>query len=58
MRILTEPKNALVKQYQKLLEYDDVELDFTPERPGGRGGQGRRARHRRQRPAGRAGGAS
>ena len=30
MRILTEPKNALVKQYQKLLEYDDVKLDFTP----------------------------
>ena len=28
MRILTEPKNALVKQYQKLLEYDMVELDF------------------------------
>lgn len=28
VRILTEPKNALVKQYQKLLEYDMVELDF------------------------------
>ena len=28
-RILTEPKNALVKQYQKLLEYDDVDLEFT-----------------------------
>ena len=28
MRILTEPKNALVKQYRKLFEYDDVELDF------------------------------
>lgn len=28
MRILTEPKNALVKQYQKLLEMDDVELEF------------------------------
>ncbi|MBE6939492.1 MAG: ATP-dependent Clp protease ATP-binding subunit ClpX [Ruminococcaceae bacterium] len=28
VRILTEPKNALVKQYQKLLEYDDVELHF------------------------------
>ena len=25
---LTEPKNALVKQYRKLFEYDDVELDF------------------------------
>ena len=30
VRILTEPKNALVKQYQKLLEYDDVKLVFTP----------------------------
>lgn len=28
VRILTEPKNALVKQYQKLLELDNVELDF------------------------------
>lgn len=26
--ILTEPKNALVKQYKKMLELDDVELDF------------------------------
>ena len=31
VRILTEPKNALVKQYQKLLEYDEVSLEFTPE---------------------------
>ncbi|MBQ9015683.1 MAG: ATP-dependent Clp protease ATP-binding subunit ClpX [Firmicutes bacterium] len=29
MRILTEPKNALVKQYQKLLEMDRVELEIT-----------------------------
>ncbi len=29
VRILTEPKNALVKQYQKLMEYDNVELNFT-----------------------------
>ena len=29
VQILTEPKNALVKQYQKLLEYDQVELDFS-----------------------------
>jgi ATP-dependent Clp protease ATP-binding subunit ClpX len=28
VRILTEPKNALVKQYQKLLEMDNVELEF------------------------------
>ena len=31
VRILTEPKNALVKQYQTLLAYDEVELEFTPE---------------------------
>jgi ATP-dependent Clp protease ATP-binding subunit ClpX len=31
IKILTEPKNALVKQYQKLLEYDDVELKFSQE---------------------------
>jgi len=31
VRILTEPKNALVKQYRKLLEMDGVELEFTPE---------------------------
>jgi len=31
VKILTEPKNALVKQYQKLMDYDQVELDFTPE---------------------------
>ncbi|EQE83187.1 ATP-dependent Clp protease ATP-binding subunit ClpX [Clostridioides difficile] len=28
MQILQEPKNALVKQYKKLLELDDVELEF------------------------------
>ena len=28
--ILTKPKNALVKQYQKLLSLDHVELKFTP----------------------------
>jgi ATP-dependent Clp protease ATP-binding subunit ClpX len=27
--ILTQPKNALVKQYVKMLELDDVELEFT-----------------------------
>ena len=31
VQILTQPKNALVKQYKKLLEYDNVELEFTPE---------------------------
>lgn len=30
-RILTEPKNALVKQFQRLLQIDNVELEFTDE---------------------------
>ncbi len=29
VRILKEPKNALVRQYQKLFQYDEVELEFT-----------------------------
>ena len=31
VQILTEPKNALAKQYQKMLELDDVELEFEAE---------------------------
>ncbi len=31
MQILTEPKNALVKQYQRLFDIDDVELEITPD---------------------------
>lgn len=31
INILTEPKNALVKQYQRLLELEDVELEFEPD---------------------------
>lgn len=31
VEILTKPKNALVKQYKKMLELDDVELDFEDE---------------------------
>ena len=31
IRILTEPKNALVKQYQALLATEDISLDFTPD---------------------------
>lgn len=31
IQIVTEPKNALVKQYKKLLELDDVELEFEKE---------------------------
>jgi ATP-dependent Clp protease ATP-binding subunit ClpX len=29
VRILTEPRNALVKQYRRLFELDGVELEFT-----------------------------
>ncbi|MCL6580907.1 MAG: ATP-dependent Clp protease ATP-binding subunit ClpX, partial [Firmicutes bacterium] len=29
IRILTEPKNALVKQYKKLFELDSIDLEFT-----------------------------
>ena len=29
MKILVEPKNSLVKQYRKMFEFEDVELDFT-----------------------------
>jgi ATP-dependent Clp protease ATP-binding subunit ClpX len=31
MRILTEPKNALVRQYQRLFEMEDVQLSFAEE---------------------------
>lgn len=31
VKILTEPRNALVKQYQKLMGLDDVQLDFDEE---------------------------
>jgi ATP-dependent Clp protease ATP-binding subunit ClpX len=30
-RILTEPKNSIVKQYEKLFEMDGIKLTFTPE---------------------------
>jgi ATP-dependent HslUV protease ATP-binding subunit HslU len=30
-KILTEPKHSLIKQYQKLLETEDVKLKFTEE---------------------------
>jgi ATP-dependent Clp protease ATP-binding subunit ClpX len=33
IQILTEPKNALVKQYQRLFEMEGVELTFHEERP-------------------------
>ncbi|MBC8075515.1 MAG: ATP-dependent Clp protease ATP-binding subunit ClpX [Chloroflexales bacterium] len=31
LRILVEPRNAIIKQYQKMLQLDHVELDFTPD---------------------------
>jgi len=31
IQILTEPRNALIKQYRKLFELDGVDLEFTPE---------------------------
>lgn len=31
VRILSEPKNALMRQYQKLFELDNVKLEFTQE---------------------------
>lgn len=31
IRVLTEPKDSIVKQYKKLFRYDDVDLDFTPD---------------------------
>ena len=36
VKILTEPRNSLVKQYQKLLELDGVELEFEDEALGAR----------------------
>ena len=31
VRVLTEPKNALIKQYKKFFEFEDCELEFTDE---------------------------
>ena len=31
MRILTEPRNALCRQYSKLMEMDGVDLEFEPD---------------------------
>jgi ATP-dependent Clp protease ATP-binding subunit ClpX len=31
VRVLTEPRNALVKQYQKLMEYERIQLEFAPD---------------------------
>jgi ATP-dependent Clp protease ATP-binding subunit ClpX len=47
VQILTEPRNALVKQYKKMFDIDGVELEFTTD--GHRGGRrpGAAPRHRR-----------
>jgi len=31
VKILVEPKNSLVKQYEKVFSFEDVELEFTPD---------------------------
>ena len=49
--ILTEPRNALVKQFQRFFEFDGIELVFADESLGVDRRQGARARDRRPRPA-------
>ena len=49
--VLTEPKNALVKQYERLFELDGVELVFTPEALRAAAQRGDEAQDRRPRPA-------
>ena len=50
MQVLTEPKNALVKQYQRLFEMEEAELEFTHDASRDRP-QGEGEGHRRPRPA-------
>ena len=52
VKILTEPRNALVRQYQRLFELDNVELEFDADGARGDRRPGHPARHRRPRPAG------
>ena len=54
--ILTEPRNALVKQYRRLFELDGVDLEFTADALEADRRPGHPARHRRPRPAGDHGG--
>jgi hypothetical protein len=56
IRILQEPKNALVKQYEKMFDLEGIRLTFDPEAVARHRAQGAGARHGRARPAGRAGG--
>jgi hypothetical protein len=51
VQILTEPKNALVKQYQRLFELEDVQLTFTDDALKRDRQEGHRAQDRRAWPA-------
>ena len=51
VKILTEPKNALVKQYQKLFDMEDVKLGFTDDALVAGRQEGDRPQDRRARPA-------
>ena len=51
MEILTEPRNALVKQFQRFFQFDGIELVFADEALSLGRRQGARARDRRPRPA-------
>ena len=51
MQILTEPRNALVKQFQRFFQFDGIELVFADEALTLDRRQGARARDRRPRPA-------
>ena len=42
VRILTEPKNSLVRQYQTMLSFEGVELSFTEEALGAIADRGHR----------------
>ena len=50
--VLTEPKDALVKQYQALFRMDDVELEFTDEALRAVADEALKARYGRPRPEG------
>ena len=52
VKILTEPRDALSKQYQRLFDMDGVELEFDAGRAGRHRRRGDPARHRCPRPAG------
>ena len=51
VRILKEPKNSLMRQYQTMFEFEDVKLRFTDEAAARDGARGAQAQRRRARPA-------